>query len=123
MWREGLALRPYFEDVQHIVANKGLIPALRDHKIVDYENLSFEHCPIIDCGITDDSKVLELARKLVNDISVGEVIYLHCWGGHGRTGTVVSIMLHIMYGVSWRFDVYFTSVALAYHAIMRLCYS
>lgn len=118
-----MALRPYFEDVQHIVANKGLIPALRDHKIVDYENLSFEHCPIIDCGITDDSKVLELARKLVNDISVGEVIYLHCWGGHGRTGTVVSIMLHIMYGVSWRFDVYFTSVALAYHAIMRLCYS
>jgi hypothetical protein len=100
MWREGLALRPYYEDVQHIVANKSLIPVLREYNIVDYENLSFEHCPIVDCGITDDSKVLDLARKLVQDISMGELIYLHCWGGHGRTGTVVSIMLHIMYGLN-----------------------
>lgn len=100
LWRQGLALRPYFEDVQHIVANKRLIPALRDCDIVDINNLSFDHCPIIDCGITDDSKVLDLARKLVFEISRGEVIYLHCWGGHGRTGTVVSIMLHLMYGVS-----------------------
>ena len=27
-------------------------------------------------------------------------MYLHCWGGHGRTGTVVCIMLHLMYGLS-----------------------
>jgi len=26
-------------------------------------------------------------------------MYLHCWGGHGRTGTLVSIMLHLMYGL------------------------
>ena len=27
-------------------------------------------------------------------------MYLHCWGGHGRTGTIVCIMLHMMYGLS-----------------------
>ena len=27
-------------------------------------------------------------------------MYLHCWGGHGRTGTLVCIMLHLMYGLS-----------------------
>ncbi len=102
LWRTGMALRPYYEDVEHIVKNKRYIPQLRDNfdAIVDFPNLSFEHCPIVDCGVTDDSKVLELSRKLVSEIAQGERIYLHCWGGHGRTGTVVSIMLHLMYGVS-----------------------
>ena len=27
----------------------------------------------------------------------GEVIYLHCWGGHGRTGLVASIIIGLIY--------------------------
>ena len=30
----------------------------------------------------------------------GEVIYLHCWGGHGRAGTVGSIVLGLLYGLN-----------------------
>ena len=100
MWRAGGALRPYFLDVQEIVSQKDVIAEFEGFHIVDINNLTFDHCPIIDCGVTDDSKVLALAQKLVKDISEGQVLYLHCWGGHGRTGTVVCIMLHIMYGVS-----------------------
>jgi len=81
------------------VSQKDTIPELDGCKIVDISKLSFDHCPIIDCGVTDDSKVLALAQKLTKDISEGEVIYLHCWGGHGRTGTVVCIMLYLLYGV------------------------
>ena len=44
--------------------------------------------------------MLHLAAKLAARVARGEVLYLHCWGGHGRTGTVVSIMLHLMYGLS-----------------------
>lgn len=100
LWRPGLALRPYFHDVLHIVKNKQSFSSLSGHNIVQESDLTFEHCPIVDCGITDDSKVLELSKKLVDEISRGQVIYLHCWGGHGRTGTIVSIMLHLMYGLS-----------------------
>ena len=102
MWRYGKSLRPYFEDVKAIVHNKHNYAQLANSpvQVVDAADLSFAHCPIVDCGITDDDRVLELCRQLVADISRGEVIYLHCWGGHGRTGTVVSIMLHLMYGVS-----------------------
>jgi len=25
------------------------------------------------------------------------LMYIHCWGGHGRTGTVISILLGIIY--------------------------
>ena len=99
MWRSGNALRPYFHDVRMVVYNKAMFPDLQDFNIVDREALSFVHFPIRDCGITDDERVLELSRTLVKAISEGEVIYLHCWGGHGRTGTLVCIMLHLMYSV------------------------
>ena len=26
-----------------------------------------------------------------------EIVYLHCWGGHGRAGTVVCLLLHWLY--------------------------
>lgn len=99
MWRSGNALRPYFHDVRMVVYNKAMFPDLHGFNIVDREALSFVHFPIRDCGITDDERVLELSRTLVKAISEGEVIYLHCWGGHGRTGTLVCIMLHLMYSV------------------------
>lgn len=105
VWRAGGALRPYFEDVQEIVAQKDVIAEFEGHNVVHIDQLLFEHCPIIDCGVTDDSKVVALAQALVRDISEGQVIYLHCWGGHGRTGTVVCIMLHLLYGVSALFFV------------------
>jgi hypothetical protein len=103
LWRSGLALRPYFNDVLHLVKNKASYSSLfatSSIAIVDEKDLSFDHCPIVDCGITDDNKVLDLASKLVDELSRGVVIYLHCWGGHGRTGTIVSVMLHLMYNVS-----------------------
>ena len=27
-------------------------------------------------------------------------MYVHCWGGHGRTGTLVATMLGRLYGLS-----------------------
>jgi hypothetical protein len=69
-------------------------------RVVPPERLGFIHFPIEDCNVTDDTGVLLLARQLVYDISRGDVLYLHCWGGHGRTGTVVCLMLHLMYGIS-----------------------
>lgn len=44
--------------------------------------------------------MLQLAGKLAARVARGEVLYLHCWGGHGRTGTVISIMLHLMYDLT-----------------------
>ena len=100
MWRYGQSLRPYFKDVVSIVRHREEIIEFDGCEVVESESLSFEHCPIIDCGVTDDGVVVRLAMKLVTAISEGEVLYIHCWGGHGRTGTIVCIMLHLMYGVS-----------------------
>lgn len=100
MWRSGHALRPYFEDVKLIIKNKAMFKSLSEHPgVVDPQNLDFVHFPIRDCSISDDAAVLKLSQSLVARMDKGERLYLHCWGGHGRTGTVVCIMLHLMYGV------------------------
>lgn len=102
MWRRGQALRPYYEDVKLLIKNKHMFKVLsQDSRVCTLEDLSFVHLPIKDCGVTDDSGVFQLALSLVESLHRGEIQYVHCWGGHGRTGTVVCIMLHLMYGVRY----------------------
>ena len=55
---------------------------------------------IKDYDITDDESVLEFARHIVTLLEQGENIYLHCWGGHGRAGTVYCLVIHLIYGLT-----------------------
>merc|ERR1711939_1116571 len=63
------------------------------------QEINFVHCPIVDCDTTSDSIIVDLATNLLRRLDVGEKIYLHCWGGHGRAGTVASILLGLLYGM------------------------
>ena len=96
LWRNNYGLRPYFKDVERMIQTKEQYPKLT----TTIEKASFVHEKIRDCDITDDATTLRLAKKLVKAIYEGEVIYLHCWGGHGRTGIIVCIMLHLMFKLS-----------------------
>lgn len=96
LWESGQTLRPYFDDAMMIAKNRdkfencaGIVPA---------EKLRFRHLPIRDCSVIDDELVLDFAKQLVASIKEGEVLYIHCWGGHGRTGSIVCLLLHLMYG-------------------------
>jgi protein-tyrosine phosphatase len=62
--------------------------------------VKFFKLEIKDCNVTDDNLVLEFARKIVGLLQSGEKIYLHCWGGHGRAGTVYCLVLHLLYGMN-----------------------
>ncbi|CAN0548145.1 unnamed protein product, partial [Ectocarpus sp. 12 AP-2014] len=102
MWRSGDALRPYFQDVVQLLAKLGELRSADPRSVPAIcapEETDFVHFPIVDCNVADDTKVLQLAAQLAGRLARGEVMYLHCWGGHGRTGTVVCIMLHLMYGL------------------------
>jgi protein tyrosine phosphatase len=89
-------VRPYFQDVQHIVKNKTKFELLQ----IPVQEVTFEHLPIKDLQTTEDYHIIMLAKKLVKDYYHGVKMYIHCWGGHGRTGVLVCIMLHLMYGLA-----------------------
>ena len=66
---------------------------LRNWKEAPHE-VRFLFCPIPDFGVIDDQHVMVLIDELRRLIDVEKAtLYLHCYGGHGRTGTVATHLL------------------------------
>ena len=61
-----------------------LTPVATNHN----RSVTHRRMPIKDLGITTTAKMSELLKLLASLIKAGEIVYLHCWGGIGRTGTV-----------------------------------
>ncbi len=62
--------------------------AARMNKKVQYLRL-----PIQDSGIPTYERMGKIQKTITDALGNGENIYLHCWGGRGRTGTVVGCYL------------------------------
>lgn len=61
---------------------------------------NFLHLPITDMKTADDDIVSEFCLTLKKRICMGENIYIHCTGGHGRTGTISAILLCLLYKIT-----------------------
>ena len=55
---------------------------------------------IKDCNVTKDEDILAFVDQAITLLQSGERVYLHCWGGHGRAGTVNCLILCRVYGMS-----------------------
>ena len=52
----------------------------------------------IDLSTADEDKLLDYIPKLADTIrDNNEIVYVHCWGGHGRTGIVIALLLSVLY--------------------------
>ena len=49
--------------------------------------------PIPDTSVIADAGYDEILAHIRDEIGAGRVVYVHCWGGKGRTGTVVGAWL------------------------------
>lgn len=49
--------------------------------------------PIPDQSVIDDAGYDEILAHIRGELDAGKVVYAHCWGGKGRTGTVVGAWL------------------------------
>jgi protein-tyrosine phosphatase len=49
--------------------------------------------PIEDRGIANDQKLITFIDLLVDLLQTGKKRYIHCYGGHGRTGIIVSLLM------------------------------
>eukprot|EP01127_Copromyxa_protea_P020233 TRINITY_DN6730_c0_g1_i1.p1 TRINITY_DN6730_c0_g1~~TRINITY_DN6730_c0_g1_i1.p1 ORF type:complete len:215 (+),score=29.28 TRINITY_DN6730_c0_g1_i1:17-661(+) len=78
---------PYFATAQRLVSeNSGEMT----QKVKD---LQFVHFPISDKDIAADDEVIKLVENIEKRLLNNEKIFIHCRGGHGRTGTIVAILL------------------------------
>ncbi len=67
------------------------------------DNLSptstFVHFPMRDMSQhARDKELLDFCVRLVNLLLNGNTLFIHCSGGHGRTGMVACIILHLLTG-------------------------
>lgn len=62
--------------------------------------IEFLHCPIPDGHIAESSLVGAAIATIVDRLLSNHVVYVHCWGGHGRTGTVLCALLVKVYGLN-----------------------
>ncbi|CAE7600943.1 unnamed protein product [Symbiodinium pilosum] len=67
--------------------------AAKAQRLAPDKPLQFLHCPIQDLNTPQSQELSELVADLSQRMEAGEVIYLHCWGGRGRSGVVAACLL------------------------------
>lgn len=83
------------KDAQHILSDAHRAGS----KIIQQRKIDFLHLPIVDGAVATDSAMHYLVDDCGMRVSRGERLYIHCWGGHGRTGTLVAILIGRLYGL------------------------
>ena len=73
-------LRPYFPLAQQIAAGRGTV-------------LQHRRFAIPDMGVAPPARLAALLDEIDAALVTGHVLYVHCYGGIGRTGTVVGCWL------------------------------
>lgn len=58
------------------------------------------HFPIPDMDVVSDANVIELIHWLTPGILKGGKVYIHCKGGHGRSGVIAACLYGYMYKTS-----------------------
>ena len=66
------------------------------------EGVTYRRCPIPDTSVIADHGYDEILDHIRAELDGGGVVCVHCWGGRGRTGTVVGAWLIDTEGLSYR---------------------
>jgi hypothetical protein len=69
------------------------ISILQDQARVYKREVTYQRFPILDLGLPARSGMLATLDGLDGALSRDQKVYLHCWGGIGRTGTTVGCYL------------------------------
>ena len=56
-------------------------------------SIQCQRLPIRDMGVPTVARMQEILDTIDQANAKGEIVYVHCWGGKGRTGTVVGCYL------------------------------
>ena len=62
-------------------------------KYLDPEKVMMHRMPIVDLSIPSKAHMLKILDVIDEALAHNKVVYVHCWGGVGRTGTVIGCYL------------------------------
>jgi ADP-ribosyl-[dinitrogen reductase] hydrolase len=66
---------------------------LREDLERSHEQIHYRRIPVRDLNVPDAATMREILDLIEHEHAHGRTVYLHCWGGVGRTGTVVGCYL------------------------------
>ena len=73
-------LEPYAGLLRQIAARRSL-------------RVTYRRFPVRDVGVPSEPQMREILATVRRALDADEVVYVHCWGGVGRTGTLVGCLL------------------------------
>jgi len=82
-----------FIDLKHPDERASYVGLLKTRAHADGRKISYHNFPILDGGLPDRTEMLRTLDAIDSALSNGNKVYLHCWAGVGRTGTVVGCYL------------------------------
>jgi protein-tyrosine phosphatase len=82
----------------HDTGVTSFVDLTEEHELPPYEALLGKEVrstrrAIVDFGCPTPEQMSETLDLIDSELERGEVVYVHCWGGRGRTGTVVGCWL------------------------------
>ena len=63
------------------------------------KSVKFIHFKITDMRNRPDEVTIQFVEELASMVYAGEVLYIHCRGGHGRTGLISAQLMMALYGI------------------------
>lgn len=67
-----------------------MLTELADHRRIA---VAYDRVPIRDLGVPRHAELQALLARIAANVAGGTPSYVHCWGGVGRTGTVIGCWL------------------------------
>ena len=84
----------FFLDLTEIEEGlKPYVPLLQEEVAALGRSVAHRRMPIRDGGIPAHKEMAHILNTIDSALAEGHTIYVHCWGGKGRTGTVIGCYL------------------------------